>query len=72
MKLLNTVTKDLLNENEKLRRHFSKRTQDVSQLMFTIQKNIEENVSDHAHQAHLLKESNCLLVKQIERLRKGE
>lgn len=68
MSSLNKLSQMLLKENQQLRKHYGARTGDIKKLIETISINTHEDIGDVSHQCFLLKESNCLLVKQIEGL----
>ena len=66
MATLNVLSRQLLGENEELRRHYAARTQDIRRLIETISINTHEETNDARHEAFLVKESNIALAKKIE------
>ena len=66
MLLLQKLSQQLLVENQQMRKHYSARTGDIKNIIQTISINTNEEINDVNHQSFLLKESNCILVKNIE------
>lgn len=66
MLLLQKLSQQLLLENQQMRKHYSARTGDIKKIIQTISINTNEEINDVNHQSFLLKESNCILVKNIE------
>lgn len=65
MTTLHKLSQLVLTENQQLRRHYCCRTSDIKKLIETITINTNEEINDVNHQSFLVKESNCLIVKQI-------
>lgn len=65
MTTLHKLSQLVLTENQQLRRHYCGRTSDIKKLIETITINTNEEINDVNHQSFLVKESNCLIVKQI-------
>jgi hypothetical protein len=68
MRTLESLSQQLLAENEALRLHYQERSNDLGNLIKTMIINANQELSDAKHLIHFYKEHNAILAKQIQQI----